>query len=154
MTQAAIKANKKQKQRLFKKVLKVFDSLINKKIAILGLSFKANTSDIREAPALELIPILIKKGAKIQVYCPCGMPDATQYFSKYANKISYCKDEYQAVENCDVLIMLTEWEQFSKLDLFKIKSKMVQNYLFDFRNVFANNMQVRKLFNYYPVGLG
>jgi UDPglucose 6-dehydrogenase len=152
--EAAIAANIRQKQRMVEKIIANLGSLEHKTIAVLGLSYKPDTDDMRDAPALEIIPALIKQGAKIQAYCPEGMREARWRLANYANAITYGDDEYEAVAGSDALVILTEWAQFSYLDLNKIKSKMQGNYLFDFRNMFAEDQDVRSIFKYIAVGLG
>ncbi len=150
--EAAIEANILQKQHMIQKIMHNMVHLNNKIITILGLSFKPDTDDMRDAPALDIIPALIEAGAKIQVYCPQGMKETKWRLKKYADKITYCHDEYSACESTDALVIMTQWNQFSILDLAKIKNLMRDNYLFDLRNVFVTDNNVRDLFKYFPVG--
>lgn len=151
--EAAIAANKYQKQRMVNVVKKTLGDLSGKTIAVLGLSFKPDTDDVRDAPALDIIPGLIDNGALIKAYCPEGMSETKWRLSKYADQINYCDNEYSAVSSCDALMILTEWDQFNNLDLEKVKKLMLGKYLFDFRNMFVDDKLVRQLFNYIPVGL-
>lgn len=151
--ESAIAANIRQKQRLVEKIIQVMGCVENKKIAVLGLSFKPDTDDMRDAPSLYIIPELINQGVKIQAYCPAGMKEAKWRLDKYTDKIVYCKNEYEAATNCDAMIILTEWAQFSYLDLKKIKTNMIGNYLFDYRNMFFDDSSVRSIFKYVAVGV-
>ena len=128
------------------------NSLNGKIIAVLGLSFKPDTDDMRDAPALNIIPELIKNGAMIKAYCPQGMKESKWRLADYADKISYHDDEYSACNGIDGLIIMTEWSQFSMLNLDEIRQQMRDNYLFDLRNVFVDDNDVRSLFKYFPVG--
>ena len=150
--EAAIEANLLQKQRMVAKITKNMLSLQGKTIAILGLSFKPDTDDMRDAPVLDIVPALINAGAKIQAYCPQGMKESRWRLAEYADKITYCDDVYMACHAADALIIMTEWSQFSNLNLAKVKQLLRDNYLFDFRNVFVDDSQVRNLFKYFPVG--
>ena len=151
VVQAAIKANIKQSKRMVKKIIDVMGNLKDKTIGLLGLSFKPDTDDVREAPSLFIIQKLSKEGAKIKVYCPAGMKEAKWRLKEL--DISYCSNEYEALEGSDAAVLITEWNQFRGMDLQRIKSNMKGNFFFDLRNVFAKNSRIRELFRYFPVGL-
>lgn len=150
--EAAIEANKLQKLRMIKKIKDNIKNLNGKTIAVLGLSFKPDTDDMRDAPALDILPALIKECATIKVYCPQGMNEAKWRLDKFKDYITYCDDEYECCNLSDALVIMTEWSKFSNLDLKKIKSLMKDNYLFDLRNIFIEDGFVRSLFKYFPVG--
>ncbi len=150
--EAAIEANVLQKQHMIQKIITNMGDLTNKKITVLGLSFKPDTDDMRDAPALDIIPALIKNGATIHTYCPQGMRETKWRLSEYADRITYFDNEYSACENADALVIMTQWNQFSILDLDKIKHGMRDNYLFDLRNIFVTDNNVRNIFKYFPVG--
>ncbi len=152
--ESAIMANARQKERMKEKVITKLGDLSGKCIGILGLSFKPDTDDMRDAPALEIIPALIKLGAKIQAFCPAGIKEASWRLAEYAPMITYCTNEYEVANFSDAIIILTEWTQFSNLNLDQIKSNMRDNYLFDFRNIFVEDSEVRSIFKYTSVGLG
>ena len=123
-------------------------SLDNKTIAVLGLSFKPNTDDMRDAPSIEIIGGLKKGGAKIKVYDPVAMENA----KKILKGITFSKDCYQVVEDADLLIVLTEWNEFRQLDLKKIKKLMRKPNIVDGRNIY-DPKETRKLgFVYLGVG--
>ncbi len=152
VVQAAIEANEKQKSKMVDKVFNTMEDLKDRTICVLGLSFKPETDDVREAPSLDIIKGLIDKGAKVRAFCPQGMREAQWRLEEYNDSIVYCEDEYSAAEQGDALIIVTEWHQFRGMDLQRIKSALKNNYLFDFRNVFVKHDDVRDMFKYYPVG--
>lgn len=149
---SAVQINEKIKENLVLKIENKLGNINGKIISILGLSFKPETDDVREAPAIKIIKKLIKLGANIKVYCPKGMENAKKELYEFENKIIYSKDEYDCVEQADCIILTTEWKQFSELDLEKIKKLTNNNYFFDFRNVFTNNEKIRSYFQYYSIG--
>lgn len=152
VVQAAIDANEKQKSKMVDKVYNVIGDITNKTICILGLSFKPETDDMREAPSIDIIKGLVKHGVKIHAFCPQGMKEAKWRLSDIDEHITYFDNEYDASENADALIIMTEWHQFRGMNLNKVNNLMRNNYLFDFRNIFVKHEDVRKLFQYYPLG--
>lgn len=123
-------------------------SLENKTIAVLGLSFKPNTDDMRDAPSIVVINSLIRAGAKIKAYDPVAMENA----GKILKGIIFSKDCYQAVEDADLLIILTEWNEFRQLSLLEIKKLMRKPNIIDGRNIY-DPRKVREMgFTYLGVG--
>jgi len=151
---AGIEANKIQKERMVKKIINKFDDLSDKTIGILGLTFKPETDDMRESPSLTIIPELIEKGAFIRAYDPQGMEEANKYFEDYYDDILYCNNEYEVIKRADALVLLTEWNQFRRLDLEKIKRLLKRPIFFDFRNVYEKEEVEEKGINCYGVGIG
>ena len=149
---AAIDANEKQKRKMVEKIISKMNGVEGKVIAILGLSFKPDTDDMRDAPSIDIIKGLIEAGAKIQAYCPEGMREAKWRLEEYKESISYCKDEYSAVDKVDAVVLMTEWHQFRGMNLEKVRERVKDNYYFDLRNIHVKDIKVRKLFKYYPVG--
>lgn len=149
---AAISANEKQKKKMIDKIIKEMNGVEDKTICILGLSFKPDTDDVRDAPSLDIIKGLIKNGAKIKAYCPKGIEETKWRLEKYKNKIQYCKDEDEASEKADAVVLVTEWNQFRGINLEELKGRMKGEFYFDLRNVHTKNCKVRSLFKYYPVG--
>lgn len=149
---AAIDANEKQKRKMVEKIITKMNGVKEKTIAILGLSFKPDTDDMRDAPSIDIIKGLIEAGAKIQAYCPEGMRESKWRLEEYKESISYCEDEYSAVDKVDAIVLMTEWHQFRGMNLEKIRKKVKDNYYFDLRNVHVKDIKVRGLFKYYPVG--
>ncbi|MBQ4474834.1 MAG: UDP-glucose/GDP-mannose dehydrogenase family protein [Bacteroidales bacterium] len=141
--------NNRQKEILFNKVYKYFDgNLKGKKIAMWGLAFKPNTDDMREAPSLILAEKFTSMGAKIFAYDPVAMDEAKR---RLGDKITLCKSPYEATENADALLLVTEWSEFRILD-YKLLEKMKQKLIFDGRNIY-DPAEVRKYgFQYFGIG--
>lgn len=149
---AAIDANEKQKRKMVEKIIEKMNGVEGKHIAILGLSFKPDTDDMRDAPSIDIIRGLVQSGAKIQAYCPEGMREARWRLEDCENSITYCADEYSAINEVDAAVLVTEWNQFRGMNLEKVKCRMKDNYYFDLRNVYVKDSKVRELFKYYPIG--
>lgn len=149
---AAISANEKQKKKMIDKIVREMDGVKDKTICILGLSFKPDTDDVRDAPSLDIIKGLIENGANIKAYCPKGIEETKWRLEEYKDKIQYCKDEDEASEKTDAVVLVTEWNQFRGINLEELKERMKGEFYFDLRNVHTKNCKVRSLFKYYPVG--
>lgn len=145
---AAIKANENQLLHVTEKIKGAFDDIKAKTIAILGLSFKPNTDDIREAPAISIIQSLLKEGANIRAYDPVAMENTKMVFPD----ITYCSDAYDACKGADAVVIVTEWNQFRNLDLGKLFSLLKQPYFFDLRNIYDPTKMKGMGFRYYSVG--
>lgn len=143
--------NNRQKEILFDKVYKYFKGdLKGKKIAMWGLAFKPNTDDMREAPALVLAEKITSMGAKIYAYDPVAMEEAKR---RLGDMITLCKSPYEATENADALLLVTEWSEFRVLD-YKLLEKMKQKLIFDGRNIY-DPAEVRRFgFQYFGIGRG
>jgi len=148
IVRAVMKVNQQQRRRMVAKIRGSLGSLRGKKIAVLGLAFKPNTDDLREAPALEIIPALQKGGAKVKVYDPKAMENAKTCFTN----LGYGKDPYDAAKGCDALVILTEWNQFRNLDLPRLKRLLKNPIFIDLRNVYEP-LKMRQLgFHYFAIG--
>jgi len=142
------KINKEQRLLVIKKTKELLWNLKGKEIAILGLSFKPDTDDIRESPAIEIISILLKEGALIRCYDPKAMENMKKIFPD----ISYCQTPYECTKDASMLIFLTEWNEFTHLDFEKIKGIMKTPYIIDGRN-FLNMEKLKKIgFVYKGIG--
>lgn len=150
IVEATVTANERHKQSILKKLLKYFPNGNLNKVALLGLSFKANTDDIRCAPFCTLLPELLKLDVKITAYDPI----ATENAKKLYPEITYTKTAYDAVESADAVLLLTDWEEFKSLDLPLIKSLMNNNVFIDARNVFSNTEMTLQNFRYSGFGQG
>ena len=141
--------NKQAIHGIVKKAGKLLDGNVKgKTIGILGLSFKPDTDDMRDAPAITVINNLLQEGAKIKAYDPIAMSNA----KKILKNIEYGTDSYSVAKDCDILIIMTEWNEFKKLDLGKIKELMKEPVLLDGRNIY-NPQEVRGMgFRYTGVG--
>lgn len=146
---AAIKANENQLLYVTEKIKSAFNHIIKgKTIAILGLSFKPNTDDIREAPAISIIQSLLKDEANIRAYDPVAMENTKMVLPD----ITYCSDAYDACKDADAVVIVTEWNQFRNLDLGKLFSLLKQPYFFDLRNIYDPTKMKGMGFCYYSVG--
>lgn len=136
LLQAVLEVNAHQMQRLQAKVLAYFDQDVKgKTFAVWGLSFKPQTDDIREAPALKIIRDLTAKGARIRAYDPEAMERARQVLTD-APEVTFAKDELDALNGADALLIATEWPQFRSVPLEDIKKRLKQPLIFDGRNIF------------------
>ncbi|HMK42918.1 MAG TPA: UDP-glucose/GDP-mannose dehydrogenase family protein [Dissulfurispiraceae bacterium] len=146
---AAIASNERQIARMSEAIFAALGTnLKGKTIAILGLSFKPNTDDIREAPALTIIRILRSAGCTIKAYDPI----ATENASRELESVVFCSDAYEACSGADALAIVTEWNQFRNLDLRRIKEALKQPFFFDFRNIYDPSRVRSAGFIYYSVG--
>ncbi|MFZ1564211.1 MAG: UDP-glucose/GDP-mannose dehydrogenase family protein, partial [Leptotrichiaceae bacterium] len=121
---AAIQANEKQKQKMVEKIVSNMGSVENKVITVLGLSFKPETDDMRDAPSIDIIRGLVKNGARIKAYCPEGIKEAKWRLKDIEESIEYCDNEYIAVKDADATVIITEWNQFRGISLSKVKDLM------------------------------
>lgn len=145
---AVIEVNRRQRAAMVPKVEKLVGKLEGKMIAMLGLSFKPETDDMRDAPSVDIIHELIAKGAKIRAYDPVAIPHAR----KFLPDIEYAEDEYKAVEGADALIFMTEWNQFRALNMERVRGLMRSPKIADLRNIY-DPAAVRELgFEYVGVG--
>lgn len=149
VVQAAVDANERQKDAAVEKIVHAMGSLTGKKIGILGLSFKPNTNDMREAPSLHIINRLLNEGAEVRVYDPVAVKDAREILT---SSVTFANDAYDALEGVDAGVLVTEWNQFRNLDLGRIKERMRQPYFFDLRNVYEPAAMRGLGFNYFCVG--
>lgn len=121
-----------------------------KTIGVLGLAFKANTDDMRNASSLDIIEALQHEGAKIKAYDPQAMPNA----KKMLNDVTFCKDPYTVTKGCDALLLLTEWDEFADMDMSVVFDNMKQPILFDGRNFYDKAKLEKMGFEYYGIGRG
>lgn len=144
--------NQRQKNSLSKKILSYYDGNIkNKTIGILGLAFKPDTDDMREASSLTLIPQLIALGASVRVFDPVAMENAKKFLLN-TSQIKWCADELEVAEGSDALVLLTEWKQFRFLDFDEIRIKMNGRAFFDMRNQYNPKEIVKQGFDCISIG--
>ena len=146
---AVDRANDLRIKSLFQRIKKIVKNKFNKiEIGLLGISFKPNTDDVRESPGIKLARDLSKTKAKIKIFDPQAMENAKKELPK---SIEFCKDEYEALKNTSLLIIVTEWNQFKNLDLSKIKKIMKKPVILDLRNIYSK--EISKLgFKYHSIG--
>jgi UDPglucose 6-dehydrogenase len=152
LIEKTIEANENQKRFMVEKIKEAMGGVSGKTLAVLGLSFKPNTDDVRESPAITIIEGLISSDAKIKTFDPQGMAEAKWRLEKFQDSIEYAKDEYEAAVGSDGIVIVTEWHQFRNMDLNKLSKEMKGNYFFDLRNVYDQNHVEGFGFNYYSVG--
>jgi len=147
--EAVHEVNEDAKNRVVKKIEDMLGSLKDKRIAILGLAFKPDTDDMRDAPAIHVISKLLKEGASVIAFDPQSAENAKRVLPEAT---IYAKNIFSAVKNADIVVVLTEWREFSQVSLAKIKELVSQPNIVDMRNVF-NPAEAKKLgFNYIGVG--
>lgn len=145
---AVIEVNRRQRELMLPKIEKLVGGLHDKTIAVLGLSFKPETDDMREAPSIDIIRSLVERGTTVRAYDPVAMQES----AKVLPEITYADDEYAAVTGADALVFMTEWNQFRALDMERIRSLMRSPKIADLRNIY-NPEAMRELgFDYVGVG--
>ena len=145
---AVIEANEFQRQAMIPKIEKLVGGLEGKKIGMLGLSFKPETDDMRESPAIEIVRELIARGASICAFDPVAMEESKHYIKG----IEYAHDEYDALRDADALVIVTEWNQFRSLDLEKVKTLLKSPKIADHRNIYEPEDMRELGFEYVGVG--
>ena len=140
--------NHQSRRDVVRKARKTLGELRNKKIGILGLAFKANTDDMRDAPAIDIINLLQNDGAIISAFDPKAMNVAAQIFKN----VNFTKDAYSVMDGADLLIILTEWNEFRELDFAEIKKRMKSPNIIDGRNLYDPQEIKAKGFNYMGIG--
>jgi len=150
IVKAVEKVNAGQKQLLFKKISTYFNGqLSGKTFGILGLSFKPNTDDMREAPSLQLIDALLKAGAKLQVYDPAAMPNSKLILG---NTVSFADNAYEAIKGADAMVVVTEWNDFIEMDFEKVRQNLKEPLIFDARNIYDPKKLKELHFKYIGIG--
>ena len=150
ITEAARTVNFEQRKRIVDKLRNVLKTLNGKTIGILGLAFKPNTDDIREAPALDIIRQLVAEGANVRAHDPIAIPNAQQAMNDIA--VDFIEDVSVLSHNADALVLVTEWELYHRLDLRKLAKQMQTPILIDGRNVFSPQEAMNAGFHYIGVG--
>lgn len=145
---AVIEVNRRQRRFMVPKIEKLVGDLKGKTIAILGLAFKPETDDMREAPAIDIITGLLERGATVRAYDPVAMSEAAQVLPE----VNYTADEYEAVTNADALVFVTEWNQFRALDMRRIRDLMRTPRIADLRNIYEPSDMRELGFEYVGVG--
>lgn len=149
IVETVIDSNEATKRRMIDLVLELCDdALANKKIAVLGVTFKPNTDDMRAAPSLTIVPALIGAGADVHVVDPHGEKEGSELLPG----VSWCNDAYEAAQDADAVVILTEWNAFRALDLKRLASSMKTPRLADLRNVYSPEDAEAAGFRYRSVG--
>jgi UDPglucose 6-dehydrogenase len=148
VVKAAIRVNDKQRHLMVDKIVKAAGGVSGKTIALMGVAFKPDTDDMREAPAIDIARELIAKGAKVKAYDPVAME-----FAKTAMKdVEFCPDVFGAAKDADVVVFVTEWNEFMDLDFERMKSLVKRPTIVDCRNIYEPDRMAGMGFRYYSVG--
>jgi len=150
IVEATVEVNAAQKARMVKKVRDALGGNVSgKTIAVMGLTFKPETDDMRDSPSLAIIPNLVDKGATIRAHDPQGVEEAKKLLPA---KVQYFDDVYEMFSGADACVLMTEWNEYRGLDFGSIKSKMAGNVFIDLRNVYEKTQMLGNGFIYYCVG--
>ncbi|MBO6687357.1 MAG: UDP-glucose/GDP-mannose dehydrogenase family protein [Henriciella sp.] len=144
-----VEVNAARKKAMAGKVIKAMGGDVSgKTIGVLGLAFKQNTDDMRDAPSLDIIPALIEAGAIIKAFDPEAMEEA----AKLMDGLNYVENAYEAVDGADAMVILTEWDQFRALDLDRIKESLKSDIVVDLRNIYSPEDMAKRGFEYTSIG--
>jgi UDPglucose 6-dehydrogenase len=149
MIEDVLKINDARKRGMAERIITACGGEIaGKTLAVLGLTFKPNTDDMRDSPSLSILPPLVEAGATVHAFDPEGMAEA----KKLLPEIEYCGDAYQAIEGADALVLLTEWNEFRALDLARVKSLLRSPIVVDLRNIYQPQEMTDAGFVYHSIG--
>jgi UDPglucose 6-dehydrogenase len=132
LLRAVIEINRDQRIHIVRMVREALGDLQGKKIGLLGLAFKPNTDDMRDAPSVEIVQLLENEGASVRAYDPAAAARAKESVPS----VTLCRDAYEVARGADALILVTEWNEFKQLDLQRLRSTMTQAILIDGRNLY------------------
>ncbi len=148
---AAVAANDRRKQAMADRIVAACGgSVEGKSVAVLGLTFKPNTDDMRDSPSLDIVPALQRAGASVRAYDPEGMREAARLLPG----VAFCADAYDAMDGADAVVIVTEWNQFRALDLARARALMKQPVLVDLRNIYRPEELDGSGFTYHSIGRG
>jgi len=149
IVETVVDINNRRKARMADKIIAACGgSVAGKTIAVLGLTFKPNTDDMRDSPSLDIVPALIAGGATVRAFDPEGMKEAAEIL----DGVAYCDDPYGAMEDADALVIITEWNAFRALDLGRVKQLMTRPLMVDLRNIYQPAEMARAGFTYHSIG--
>lgn len=149
IVESVVEVNSAQKARMVKKIRNALGDVNGKKIAVLGLTFKPETDDMRESPSLAIIPPLLDKGAEIYAHDPEGMKEAREHLPETVN---FVEDKLDAIKDADALVIITEWNEYRSLNLQDVKRSMRGNCFIDLRNIYERDQLEALGFTYEAVG--
>ncbi|HLJ52694.1 MAG TPA: UDP-glucose/GDP-mannose dehydrogenase family protein [Rhizomicrobium sp.] len=147
IVEAVVAVNDARKLAMAEKIEKAFSGVKGKTVAVLGLTFKPNTDDMRDAPSLVIVPFLQKKGATIRAFDPEGAAEARKLLH-----VELCRDAYEALDGADGVVILTEWNEFRALDTARMKSLLKTPLMIDLRNIYRPSQMAAAGFTYVSVG--
>ncbi|HEX8722160.1 MAG TPA: UDP-glucose/GDP-mannose dehydrogenase family protein [Pyrinomonadaceae bacterium] len=148
IVEAVVEVNRRQRARMVEKIVRLVGDPAGKRLAVLGLSFKPETDDMREAPSVDIVKELLARGAKVRAYDPVAVEQA----KKVLDGVEYAEDEFSAVAGADCLVLMTEWNQFRALDMQRVKELMGAPRIADLRNILDPEAMRRLGFQYAGVG--
>ena len=149
IVEAVVEVNENRKRHMADKIVNACGgSVKGKKVAVLGLTFKPNTDDMRDSPSLVIVPALIEGGAEVSAFDPQGMDEAREML----DGVNWCESSYEALEGADVVALVTEWNEFRALDLERVKASMSNPVMVDLRNIYNPEEMVDAGFEYYCIG--
>ncbi len=153
IVETVVAVNDSRKKKMAEKIAQATGGdLKGKTVAVLGVTFKPNTDDMRDSPALDIVPALVKSGAIVKAFDPEGMKEAKKM--KEFEGVNWCANAYQAAEGADVVAIVTEWNEFRALDLARIRREMKRPILVDLRNIYRPDEMARAGFEYTAIGRG
>jgi len=152
IVEAVIGVNKDQRTKVVKKIEERLGPLEGKVIGVLGLSFKPNTSDVRESPALDIVRSLLEQGAWVKAYDPEGMNEFKRFINDQA--LSFCSNPYEVAKKAEALVVVTEWNEFRNLDFARLKKLLARPVVIDSRNIYEPERMAELGFEYVGVGRG
>jgi UDPglucose 6-dehydrogenase len=148
--ESVVAANDQRKHDMADRIARHLGDPKGKTVAVLGLTFKPNTDDMRESPSLVIVPELLRRGAVVRAYDPEGMEEAAQLM----DGMTLCENTYEALEGADALVLVTEWNEFRSLDLARAREIMNQPLVIDLRNIYSASDIEAAGFEYHGIGLG
>ena len=149
IVESVVEVNRRQRARMTRKIERLVGDLRGQTVAVLGLSFKPETDDMREAPAIDIIRDLVERGARVRAYDPVAVEQARPLLPA---EVEYAEDEYGAVEGADCLVFITEWNQFRALNMTRVKELMRAPRIADLRNIYEPAAMRELGFDYVGVG--
>ncbi len=149
IVESVVDVNANRKKAMAQRVVAACQgSVVGKTIALLGVTFKPNTDDMRESPSLDIVPALQKAGATVKAYDPAGMDDARTMLSD----VQWCEDTYEVLDDADALVIVTEWNEFRSLDLERVRSLLKEPVIVDLRNIYDPEIMAEAGFRYSSIG--
>jgi UDPglucose 6-dehydrogenase len=148
IVETVMRVNEARKRRMAERIERICGGVEGKTIAALGLTFKPNTDDMRDSPALQILPALVEAGARVCAFDPEGMAEA----KKLMPELQYCADAYQAMEGADCLVLITEWNEFRALDLQRVRRLLARPLVIDLRNIYPPEEMRMAGLQYHSIG--
>jgi len=150
------RTNERQQKLFLKKVRSTLWNLRRKKLAVLGLAFKGGTDDIRESPAISMVRSFLAEGCSVAAYDPAAMENAQRLFAseetRLDERLTFAPDPYEAMEDADALVVLTDWPEFAHLDIKRVRARLANPIIFDGRNIYNCEDMVKEGFTYICIG--